>query len=313
MVFFPNCKINLGLRILRKRQDGYHDISTVFFPLPMRDVLEVVHAPANGFWSYGIPIPRSGGMSDGGGGMSDGDGGGSGMSGGANLCEKAYALLRADFPALPPVAIHLYKNIPIGSGLGGGSADGAFMLLALNKQFHLGLDTTALMDYAARLGSDCPFFIHNTPCLGGGRGERLEPLELDLSGYRFVLVNPGIHISTAQAFGLCTPREGGKPGPDGASGVERETWPDGATFAGAASLVDIIRRPVEAWRDALVNDFEEPVFRLHPGLRAIKSTLYECGAVYASLTGSGSSFYGIFKRHLLPASLPLSWNYSILH
>jgi 4-diphosphocytidyl-2-C-methyl-D-erythritol kinase len=271
MVFFPNCKINLGLRILRKRPDGYHDLSTVFYPLALKDVLEVVRASVDGFFSYGAPIPGDGSR-----------------DGGVNLCEKAYALLKADFPALPAVAIHLYKNIPIGAGLGGGSADGAFTLVALNRQFRLGLDEAALMGYAARLGSDCPFFIINTPCLGGGRGERLEPLALDLGGYRFVLVNPGIHISTARAFGLCIPRESATP-------VER-----------------IVSRPVEDWRDALVNDFEEPVFTLHPELRAIKSTLYESGAVYASMTGSGSSFYGIFTRDRVPASLPLSWNYSIL-
>jgi len=276
MVFFPNCKINLGLRILRKRPDGYHDLSTVFYPLPLRDVLEVVRASRDGFFSYGAPIPLNDSR----------DSGGSGS--GTNLCEKAYALLKADFPDLPRVAMHLYKNIPIGAGLGGGSADGAFTLVALNKQFRLGLDEAALMDYAARLGSDCPFFILNTPCVGGGRGERLEPLALDLGGYRFVLVNPGIHVSTARAFGLCTPR------------------------AEEVPAADIVRRPVEAWRDALVNDFEEPVFALHPELRAIKSTLYESGAVYASMTGSGSSFYGIFTRDRVPASLPLSWNYSIL-
>ena len=266
MVSFPNCKINLGLRILRKRADGYHDLSTVFYPLPLKDVLEMVHSPAPAFTSYGIPIP-----------------------GDDNICEKAYQLLKADFPTLPELHIHLYKNIPIGAGLGGGSADGAFTLLALNRQFHLGLDTPRLLDYAAKLGSDCPFFILNTPCLGGGRGEKLEPIPLDLNAYRFVLVNPGIHISTARAFALCTPRE-------------EDT-----------SLRDIVGSPVPTWREHLYNDFEEPIFQLHPELRSIKETLYAEGAVYASLTGSGSSFYGIFKKAWIPDSLPLSWNYRILH
>lgn len=265
MVIFPNCKINLGLKILRKRPDGYHDLSTVFYPLGLKDVLEIIHAPEPSFTSYGIPIPGSG-----------------------NICEKAVQLLKADFPTLPYLHIHLYKNIPIGAGLGGGSADGAFTLLALNKQFHLGLNTTQLIDYAARLGSDCPFFILNTPCLGGGRGEKLEPIDLDLSGYRFVLVNPDIHISTAQAFAGCTPSEEGMP------------------------LEDIIRQPVANWKGQLVNDFEESMFRLHPELRSIKEILYSSGAVYASMTGSGSSFYGLFGRDKTPASLPLSWNYRIL-
>ncbi|HXB06101.1 MAG TPA: 4-(cytidine 5'-diphospho)-2-C-methyl-D-erythritol kinase [Puia sp.] len=278
MVSFPNCKINLGLKILRKRPDGYHDLSTIFYPLPLHDVLEILHAPENSFTAYGIPIPSNGNANP------------TPIPGAANgnLCEQAWLLLKADFPALPNVQLHLYKNIPIGAGLGGGSADGAFTLLALNKQFHLGLDTPALIDYAAQLGSDCPFFILNIPSLGGGRGEQLEPIPLDLSAYRFILVNPGIHISTAQAFGLCTPRETGMP------------------------LRDIIRQPMATWSGSLVNDFEEPVFRLHPRLREIKETLYAHGAVYASLTGSGSSFYGIFERAGTPASLPLSWNYRTL-
>ena len=265
MVFFPNCKINLGLRILRKRADGFHDLSTVFYPLALKDVLEILHAEKTGFTAYGIPIP--------------GDG---------NLCERTWRMLKADFPTLPEVSIHLYKNIPIGAGLGGGSADGAFTLLALNKQFHLGLDNPMLIRYAAQLGSDCPFFILNTPSLGSSRGEELEPIALDLGAYRFVVVNPEVHISTAQAFSGCTPREEEVP------------------------LRDIIRQPVASWKGALVNDFEEPVFRLHPELREIKDTLYASGAVYASLTGSGSSFYGIFERGSVPASLPLSWNYRIL-
>ncbi|HLZ86960.1 MAG TPA: hypothetical protein VKQ52_06970, partial [Puia sp.] len=206
----------------------------------------------------------------------------------SNLCEKAYRLLKADFPTLPTVHIHLYKNIPIGAGLGGGSADGAFTLLALNKKFQLNLDTQRLLHYAAQLGSDCPFFILNTPCLGGGRGEQLTPIPLDLGAYSFVLVNPGIHIGTAQAFSGCTPREDN------------------------ISLPDILQQPVATWPQHLTNDFEGPVFQLHPELREIKTTLYACGALYASLTGSGSSFYGIFEKHNTPSSLPLSWNYRIL-
>ena len=269
MVAFPNCKINLGLRVLRRRADGYHDLSTLFYPLPLKDVLEIVPAPVTGLSTYGIPIPA-------------------GSNG--NLCERAWQLLKADFPTLSNVSvhIHLYKNIPIGAGLGGGSADGAFTLTTLNKQFQLGLDTPRLLHYAAQLGSDCPFFILNTPCLGSGRGEQLQPISLDLGAYGFVLVNPGIHISTPQAFALCTPNEDVTP------------------------LEDIIRKPVSSWQGQLLNDFEAPILRLHPELQEIKATLYAYGALFASMTGSGSSFFGIFEKHRLPASLPLTWNYRIL-
>jgi 4-diphosphocytidyl-2-C-methyl-D-erythritol kinase len=263
---FPNCKINLGLHVLRKRADGYHDLSTVFYPLPLTDVLELVPATQPAFTAYGLSIP----------------------GGGANLCEKAWQLLKADFPTLPPVHIHLFKNIPIGAGLGGGSADGAFTLQLLNRLFGLGLDTPRLMAYAARLGSDCPFFILNTPSLGGGRGEQLEPLALDLGAYSFVLVDPGIHISTAEAFAGCTPKEDVRP------------------------LAAILRQPVAAWRDSLTNDFEPVLLRRHPKLAGIKEALYTQGALYASLTGSGSTFYGIFEKDRVPATLPLSWNYRIL-
>jgi 4-diphosphocytidyl-2-C-methyl-D-erythritol kinase len=255
MVFFPNCKINLGLKILRKREDGYHDLETIFYPLPIKDVLEITRDTQLTFTPYGLPIP--------------GDESG-------NLCLKAWRLLKKDIPELPFVHIHLYKHIPIGAGLGGGSSDGAFLLLLLNKQFNLGLNTDQLLQYAAALGSDCPFFILNTPSLGGGRGEKLTPVPIDLSNYSFVLVDPGVHISTAQAFALCTP---GADGP---------------------AITDIIRQPITTWRDQLINDFETPVFRLHPGLREIKEELYARGALYASLTGSGSGVFGIFEKGKVP-------------
>ena len=251
MVSFPNCKINLGLRILRKREDGYHDLETIFYPLPVRDVLETVRANELRFYPTGLHIPGDPSQ---------------------NLAAKAFHLLKGDFPQLPFVAIHLHKNIPIGGGLGGGSSDGAFMLQLLNSQFQLGLTPDQLMTYAARLGSDCPFFLLNKPCLANGRGERLEPLALDLSSYSFLIVHPGIHISTARAFSLCTPSAAGP------------------------SLKDSITRPVTTWADTLVNDFEEPVFREHPVLRTIKQQLYDRSAIYASLTGSGSSLFGIFEK-----------------
>jgi 4-diphosphocytidyl-2-C-methyl-D-erythritol kinase len=251
MLSFPNCKINLGLRILRRREDGYHQLETAFYPLPVKDVLETIRSEALSFTASGLPIP--------------GDAS-------ANLCLKAWQLLKKDFEHLPPVAIHLHKHIPIGAGLGGGSADGAYMLLQLNRQFRLGLEEEKLVAYAAQLGSDCPFFILNKPCLAGGRGEKLEPIELDLSRYWLALVSPGVHIGTAWAFSQCNPTEEGR------------------------SIREIITRPVETWKDQLVNDFEKPVFLAHPGLKKIKEQLYRAGAIYASMTGSGSAFYGIFPR-----------------
>ncbi|HEV2482016.1 MAG TPA: 4-(cytidine 5'-diphospho)-2-C-methyl-D-erythritol kinase [Puia sp.] len=272
MLFFPNCKLNLGLRILRRRPDGYHDLETIFYPLPLRDALEC-QPIKNGlfpiFSSYGLPIPGDPAN---------------------NLCLKAWRLLKQDFPDLPPVHLHLLKNIPIGAGLGGGSADGAWTLKALNTQFHLGLSQEKLLQYAGQLGSDCPFFILNAPCIGTGRGEQLTPVNLDLSAYTFALVDPGIHISTASAFAGCTPAENTIP------------------------LTSIISQPIPQWRDRLVNDFEAPVFELHPELKNVKPALYTHGALYASLTGSGSSFFGIFPKDQAPDHLDFhfSHNYRIL-
>lgn len=258
MLSFPNCKINLGLRILRRREDGYHELETVFYPLPVKDVLETIRSEELTFTTTGLAIPGEAST---------------------NLCLKAYQLLKKDFEQLPPLSIHLHKNIPIGAGLGGGSADGAFMLLLLDRQFRLGLSSEKLMSYAAQLGSDCPFFILNKPCLAEGRGEKLEPIELDLSRYRLALVDPGVHIGTAWAFSQCTPAENGR------------------------SLRDIIAQPVETWTGQLVNDFEAPVFRAHPALQTIKEKLYQAGAIYASMTGSGSSFFGIFAKENLPSAV----------
>lgn len=250
MVSFPNCKINLGLKILRRREDGYHDLETVFYPLPLRDILEVVRSSGWGFTATGRPIPGNPA---------------------ANLTFRAWQLLRQDFPGLPFVHIHLHKRIPIGGGLGGGSADGAFTLELLNRQFGLGLSTDALARYAAQLGSDCPFFLVNQPCIGQGRGERLEPLPLDLSAYDIVLIHPGIHINTAEAFSRCRPDDSGSP------------------------LRSLIAQPVVRWRDTLTNDFEVSLFDRYPVLPEIKQSLYERGALYAAMTGSGSCLFGIFE------------------
>ena len=252
MILFPNCKINLGLHIIGKRPDGFHDLETVFYPLPVNDALEAITHSTLQFRSSGTPVP--GDAAD-------------------NLCLRAFRLLQQDFPQVQPVNIHLHKNIPIGAGLGGGSADAAFMLLLLNAKFQLELDETALRNYAAQLGSDCPFFIINKSCYATGRGEMMEPLPLALSGYSFMLVHPGIHVNTAWAFKQLTPK------------------------APAHALKDVILLPVEEWKKMMVNDFEAPVFAAHPVLATIKKQLYDAGAVYAAMSGSGSAILGIFPKN----------------
>lgn len=252
MIVFPNCKINLGLHVTQKRPDGFHNLETVFYPLPVNDALEVITHTQLQFESSGIPVP--GNAAD-------------------NLCLRAFRLLQSDFPHLPPVNIHLFKNIPIGAGLGGGSADAAFMLQLLNQKFQLDLTETALVNYAAQLGSDCPFFIVNRPCYATGRGEIMETITLDLSGYSFLLVHPGIHVNTGWAFQQLTP---GAP---------------------AYLLKDVIQTPVELWKDVLKNDFEQPVFQAHPVLGAIKQQMYSSGALYAAMSGSGSAVFGVFPKN----------------
>lgn len=271
MILFPNCKINLGLHITRKRADGYHDLETVFYPLPLRDAVEIVHTPTS---AQGFPLHESTGTVD------------LHLTGlpvkglpADNLCVKAWHLLKKDYPGLPPIQLHLHKHIPMGAGLGGGSADAAFTLLLLNDKFKLGISTDQLLDYALQLGSDCPFFIINKPCVATGRGELMEPIALDLSKYTFLLVYPEVHINTGWAFSQITPAPGAQP------------------------LRDIVQQPVDTWKDTLINDFEAPVCQLHPPLQHIKDTLYAAGAAYASMTGSGSSFYGLFADGNVPTDL----------
>lgn len=257
MIVFPNCKINVGLRILRKRSDNYHDLETVFLPLPLYDVLEIIPSEEKeiSFTSSGLIIDTPSQN---------------------NLCTKAYLLLQKDFPQLPAVHIHLHKTIPLGAGLGGGSADAAFTLSLLNRQFGLGLTETELAEYALQLGSDCPFFIINKPCYATGRGEELTPITIDTKAWKFIIVNPGIHVNTAEAFSILTPA------------------------LPALSVKEIISQPVDTWKQDLINDFEIPVFKKHPQIETIKTTLYNAGALYASLSGSGSTVYGIFKKEEKP-------------
>ncbi len=257
MIVFPNSKINLGLRILRKRPDGYHDLETIFFPIPLTDVLEINRDDDQPVTPK-IPFSKSGFVINGD--PSD------------NLCIKAYRLLRKDFPQIGSIKMHLHKAVPSGAGLGGGSADAAFTLLLLNKQFDLHLSEQQLLNYALHLGSDCPFFIINKPCYATGRGELLEPMSLDLSNYRLLLVNPGIHINTGRAFLNIRP-----------------TVPE-------ISVRDIIAKPVERWKDELFNDFEKWVFSEHRAIVDIKDKLYVAGAVFAAMSGSGSSVYGLFRN-----------------
>lgn len=249
MITFPNIKINLGLKITSKREDGYHNLESCFYPVNWCDALEITEATSFSFESSGLPIPG------------DPD---------ANLVVKAYELLQKDF-GLPPVRVHLLKSIPMGAGLGGGSADGAFMLKLLNDKFSLGLDTARLADYALQLGSDCPFFIQNKPVMAKGRGEIFEPVNLSLRGKYVVLINPGLHIGTREAFSGIVP---------------------------AASDVDLRaileNTPMDQWLEHVVNDFEKSVFLRHPAIAVIKTKLYEAGARYASMSGSGSTIFGIF-------------------
>lgn len=265
MIVFPNCKINLGLHILNKREDGYHNLETVFYPVPLNDALELIRNPEQtgeeiSFQTTGLTI--------------EGDQQN-------NLCIKAYKLLKKDFPQLPSVQMHLHKVIPMGAGLGGGSSDGAFALQLINQKFQLGISEQELIDYALQLGSDCPFFIINKPAFATGRGEQMTPVELNLSDYRFALINPQIHVNTGWAFSQLQLD----------NGLGRLKRPDPAS---------IIQQPIETWKEQLINDFEEPVAGKYPVIADIKQKLYDAGAVYASMTGSGSTVFGIFHKSIEP-------------
>ncbi|OLY93019.1 4-diphosphocytidyl-2-C-methyl-D-erythritol kinase [Cnuella takakiae] len=252
MVFFPNCKINLGLHIKDKRPDGFHNLETIFLPVQLTDALEIIQSGVGQCHLTVTGITIDAHAED-------------------NICVKAYRLLQQRFPQLPGIQAHLHKVIPSGAGLGGGSADGAFMLLLLNRKFNLGLTETELVTLALQLGSDCPFFILNKPCYATGRGEQMKPIALNLSGYDLVLVNPRIHVATGWAFGQL---QQGRQHPN---------------------LEEIIALPVEEWKDRLLNDFEAPVFAAHPEIAAIQQQLYTAGASYAAMSGTGSTVYGLFK------------------
>ena len=256
MITYPNAKINLGLNIVEKRPDGYHNLETVFYPINLQDALEVNLLEGEEDFSLkvsGVPIegePEN------------------------NLVVKAYRLLKKDYPEMPAIDIHMYKHIPTGAGLGGGSADAAFMIKLLNDKFKLNLSIEKMEEYAAILGADCAFFIQNKPVFATGIGNIFEPIQLSLKGYYLVLVKPDIFVSTKDAFAHIIP-----------------TQP-------TQSLKEIIRMPVETWRATMKNDFENSVFQKFPEIAAIKDKLYDLGAVYASMSGSGSSVYGIFREQV---------------
>tara|TARA_B110000003_G_scaffold150939_1_gene151744 strand:+ start:8389 stop:9216 length:828 start_codon:yes stop_codon:yes gene_type:complete len=246
MILFPNAKINIGLNILSKREDGYHNLETIFYPIAWKDSLEIIKSNDQQFSSSGISIP--------------GDG---------NLCQQAYDLLDRDF-GLESVHIHLHKNIPIGAGLGGGSSDAAFTLMGLNEMFDLKLSTIQLKEYALKLGADCPFFIDNKACLAKGIGEELTDVVLNISNVFLIVATPDIHVSTAMAY----------------SGVVPQI-PE-------VSLQKLISEPMTNW--SMKNDFEEGIFRLEPKIKALKDKMLDHGAIYCSMSGSGSSVFAFFDK-----------------
>jgi len=254
MVVFPRAKINIGLRIVEKRPDGFHNIETFFYPVAVSDALEfVVHRDSRRDDSLKI----TGLMEDG-----DPD---------SNLVMKAVKLMRRSFD-FPGVRIHLHKGIPVGAGLGGGSSDAAGMLRALNRYFSFGLSAEELRSIAGKLGSDVPFFIDGSPSFAEGVGNILSEFPLDLAGYHISILYPGINISTAEAYAACVPVPSGE------------------------SLRQILSLPVTQWRNRVMNDFEPAIAARYPLIERLKSSLYESGALFASMSGSGSAIYGIFRE-----------------
>ena len=256
MINFPIAKINLGLNVVSKREDGYHNLETVFYPVPIKDALEVFPME-DGFPSdvrCDLKVTNL---------FIDGDEQ-------KNLVVKAYNMIAQDYE-LPRVHVHLYKHIPTQAGMGGGSSNCAYMIRLLNEMFSLGMSDEKMIGYAARLGADCAFFIKAQPAYAEGIGEKLQPISIDLSGYKMLVVRPNIPVSTKEAFSLITPQVPKK------------------------NCLDIVRQPIETWKDELVNDFERSVFAIHPEIGRLKEMMYEQGAIYAAMSGSGSSVFGLFS------------------
>ena len=260
MLTKPIAKINLGLNVVEKRPDGYHNLETVFYPVQIEDALEVYPMAPEFPSEYDCDLKVTNITIDG--------------DEQRNLVVRAYNLLKADFPTLPRIHAHLYKGIPTQAGMGGGSSDCGFMITLLNDMFKLGLSDQQMIDYAAHLGADCAFFILNRPCYAEGIGEKLQPIDLDLKGWYLSLVRPDIPVSTREAFALIKPH-----------------YPE-------VNCREVVKQPVESWRDALVNNFEGSVFAVHPELGAVKDRLYELGATYAAMSGSGSTLFALSHQPL---------------
>lgn len=258
MINFPIAKINLGLNVVEKRPDGYHNLETVFYPVPIKDALEVMvmddQFPSDTDCDLKVTNIHIEGDEQ------------------KNLVVRAYRLLKEDFPTLPRCHAHLWKGIPTQAGMGGGSSDCAYMILLLNNLFQLGLSEQQMMDYAARLGADCAFFVKSRPCYAEGIGEQLEEISLDLSEWYIGAVRPDIPVPTKEAFARIRPHYPKK------------------------NCREVVMQPVETWKEELVNDFEESVFAVHPELAEVKQQLYYMGATYAAMSGSGSALFGLFKE-----------------
>jgi 4-diphosphocytidyl-2-C-methyl-D-erythritol kinase len=252
MVVFPHCKINLGLYVTAKRADGFHDLETVFYPIPWCDALEAVEHPGEEPFDLTLSgQPLQGRTED-------------------NILHKTWLLLKKDYK-LPPLLVHLRKNVPTGAGLGGGSSDAAFFLRLMDEKFSLGMSPDKKLELASLLGSDCAFFLQDKPLFARGRGNEFEPVSVNLDKFYILLVHPGIHSGTAEAYSLLSP---GAPAHD---------------------LKKTIGRPVSEWRDKLGNDFEKPLFARYPQLAKLKQDMYNAGALYAAMSGSGSTVFGIFE------------------
>ena len=250
MILYPPAKINLGLHVLRKRSDGFHEIESVMYPVPFYDILEILPAQINSFQQSGIIFADTHEK---------------------NLCEQAVDLMQSKFNT-PPVSIHLRKQIPVGAGLGGGSADAAFVVLGLNELFSLGLSHVEMEEIAATLGSDCPFFIQNKVRMVSGRGEILNEVKCDLSEYYLVLLNPKIHVSTKEAYSKVTPKEN------------------------QSNVASILQENISTWQSSLKNDFESPICKQYPLIQECIDQLKISGAIYAAMSGSGSTVFGIFSN-----------------
>lgn len=257
MIIFPNAKINIGLNIIEKRNDGYHNLETIFYPVNLQDALEVTKIRDS---KEGYIFTNTGNKIDG--------------KPEDNLIIKAYSILKQKYPSIPALKINLFKHIPFGAGLGGGSADAAFMIKLLNEKFSLNMSQNEMKEDAARLGADCAFFIDDTPAYATGIGNILEKIDFSLKGYNIVLVKPEVSVSTKEAYDNIKPHT-------------RDV-----------SLKELVKEPIENWKHSIENDFEKNIFKNHPEIAAIKDELYDLGALYASMSGSGSAVYGIFRQQI---------------